>query len=110
VNWYDVGDRVRVYTETPFQDAATPPVPFDPDVVTVLVRAPGGTVTAYEYGADPEVVKLDVGEYELELDVEAAGEYRYRFQGETSGGENQGASEGRFGVRRQGVTPPAPAS
>jgi hypothetical protein len=102
VNWYDVGDRVRLYTSTPFQDAAG--AAFDPDVVTVLVKDPAGTVTSYVYDTDPEVVRLDTGEYELEIDAESAGQYSYRFQGETDGDANQGAGEGSFAVRRPRVT------
>lgn len=97
-NRYDVGDRVVLSTSTPFQDASG--VAFDPDVVRFRVKPPGGAAVTYVYGTDDEVARAGTGDYTCTIDVEAAGDWNYRVEGETSDGENRGADEKYFAVNK----------
>ena len=98
-NTYEIGDRVRIRTSTPFQDAAG--TAFDPDVVTFEVRSPGGSTVSYVYGTDDEVTKIATGDYACDVDVEAAGGWYYHVRGETDEDQNRGADQGWFGVRQK---------
>ena len=93
-NSYDVGDTVRVSTTTVFTDAADSA--FDPDVVRGKVKDPSGNATTYVYGTDSELVKDATGDYHFDVDVDEAGTWYYRIEGESSGGAKQGADEGTF--------------
>lgn len=95
-NKYDKGDRVVISTSTVFQDDEG--TAFDPDVVRFRVKPPGSAAVTYVYGTDSEVTKTATGDYTLTIDVETVGDWYYRIEGETSGGENRGADEGRFNV------------
>lgn len=97
-NTYEVGDRVRVRTSTPFQDAAG--AAFDPDVVTFEVKDPAGTTVDYIYGTDDEVSKIATGDYACDVDVDTAGVWYYYVSG-MSGSENRGAHQGSFYVRQK---------
>lgn len=101
-NEYDVGDRIKLSTSTAFADSAG--TAFDPDVVRFKVRDPAGTTTTYVYGTDANVTKVATGDYECEVDVDTAGMWLYRIEGEQSSGENRGADEGRFVVIIPGVS------
>lgn len=92
---HDLGDLVRVYTETPFTNADTDAA-IDPDVVKVSVRDPAGDVTTYVYGTDDEVVRNGTGDYEMNIDADQAGTWFYRFW---STGDGQAAEERKFVVR-----------
>lgn len=98
-NTYEVGDRIRISTSTPFQDIDA--VDIDPDVVTFTVKNPNGTSTDYIYGTDGEVTKAGTGDYDCDIDVDIAGRWYYYIIGETSGGVNRGAHQGYFDVRRK---------
>lgn len=100
-NTYEVGDRVRIQTSTPFQDADE--TAFDPEVVTFEVKDPAGTTTAYVYLTDDEVSKIATGDYACDIDVDAAGTWRYYVLGEQSDGENRGADQGSFYVKAKGT-------
>lgn len=97
-NVYDKGDRVVISTSTVFQDDEG--TAFDPDVVTFRVKEPNTTAVAYIYGTDSEVEKVATGSYTCTIDVETVGDWYYRIEGATSGGENRGADEGRFNVAK----------
>jgi len=101
VNEYHLGDRVRIGLSTPFTANGSA---FDPEVVNFLIRLPDGTLTKYTYLTDPEVVKNAIGDYEMEIDADLSGIYRYTVEGVTSGGENQGAYDGAFKVLRRRTT------
>ena len=88
-NTYDVGDLVRC--SGAFTDADGNAQ--DPATVLVDVRAPSGTTTTYTYGVDAEVVKDDTGAYHIDVDVNAAGPWWYRFYATGSG---QSADETYF--------------
>lgn len=53
----------------------------DPTALTVRVRAPDGTETAYFYLTDAEVVRTAAGRFRFDLTGEQAGEYIVRFEG-----------------------------
>lgn len=96
---YEVGDRVSISTTTVFQDSDG--TPFDPDTITFEVKAPGGSTVSYVYGTDSNVTKAGTGDYKCAIDVDTAGRWHYYIIGETSGGENRGADQGSFEVRRK---------
>lgn len=92
-NTYDVGDLVRVTgTFTDIDSVAT-----DPDVVRCKYQDPSGNDTTDVYGVG-STVKSATGVYYLDIDIDEAGTWFYRFEGETSGGEGQGAAESNFYV------------
>jgi hypothetical protein len=94
---YDIGDRVKVYTSTPFTDSDG--VIVDPDIVTFRIKEPDGTVTPYVYDDDPEVVKDGVGIYYILVNVDAHGNWYYRIEGTDAGLNYMGADEGNFTAR-----------
>ena len=100
---YDIGDAVKIYTSTPFQDQSTGN-PTDPDVVRFKVRTPSGTVTPYVYGTDTEVVKDGTGDYHMIVRPDEAGEWVWRVEGETSEGLALAAEEAHFDVSPQTVS------
>jgi len=88
-NVYQVGDLVRC-TGT-FTDADGNAQ--DPDAVLCQVLDPSKTLAEYEYGTDPELVKDSTGVYHVDVDVDAAGWWKYRFY---ATGTGQAADEERF--------------
>lgn len=89
---YDIGNKVRVsasFTNVASGDAV------DPDVVMFHWRRPAGARVTYTYGTDVELVKDDVGEYHVDLDLDKKGEWNYRWQ---STGDGQAADHGSFTV------------
>jgi len=100
---YDIGDAVKLYTSTPFTDQETS-TPTDPDVVRFIVRQPDGTTTAYVYGTDTEVVRDGTGDYYMLVRPDAAGVWRWRVEGESSGGHALAAEESHFDVLPQVVS------
>jgi hypothetical protein len=91
-NVYDVGDRVRLSCQFRALNGA----PADPSTVTVKHRAGAGPVTPLVYGTDGEVVRTGPGAYYVDIDVDAPGDWFYRFEGT---GDVVAAAEGRFDVR-----------
>jgi hypothetical protein len=97
-NTYDVGDEVRI-TGT-FTDADGNAQ--DPTAVFFAFLAPSATsATTYEYGTDAELVKDSTGVYYVDLDLDEAGLWRYRFY---STGTGQAADEGYLHAREQEVS------
>ncbi len=89
-NTYDIGDLVRI-TAT-FTDAAGDAT--DPDVVRMKYQDPSGTEAT-----DSNPTNSATGVYYADIDVDEAGTWYYRFEGETSGGSPQGAYEAFFYAR-----------
>jgi hypothetical protein len=86
---YDTGDGLRLsaaFTDDN-GDAA------DPTAVIFKLQDPDGEITTYTYGTDDEVVRDGVGAYHIDIDIEVAGAYRYRWAGT---GVVQAAAEGSF--------------
>ena len=76
-NSYDIGDRVRVSNRF-----ATPAgVDTDPTTVVCKYIDPSLNVTTKTYGSDAEVVKDSTGRYHLDIDVDEAGTWSYRWTG-----------------------------
>lgn len=99
-NVYDVGDRTEISAS--FTDPNSGDEPIDPTTVKVHYKKPDGTVTTKVHGTDVEVVKEDTGDYKIEITLDAAGVWRYRWEGE---GAAIAAEEGQLLVRAQEVVP-----
>lgn len=69
----------------------------DPSAVFVKVRNPAGSITSYQYGADPEVQKSATGIYYVNVDLDAPGWWAWRWY---STGNYQAALEGRIRVKQ----------
>jgi len=92
-NRYDLGDLVTV------RGVFTHPTTgntFDPSVVKLSVRTPGGVVTTYVYGDGDTIVKDSTGRYHAKVDGIAAGHWHYRWW---STGDGQAAEEKHFEIR-----------
>lgn len=90
---YDVGDEIRctaVFTN------ATSGAALNPSQVFAEIRKPDRTVTTYEYGVDAELVRSSTGHFYVDVDVDIAGRWYYRFY---STGTGKAAHEGAFTVR-----------
>ncbi len=97
--YFDEGDRIEVKTTVPFRDADTQAA-FDPDIVRFLVKDPTGSVETYIYNTHAVVTRSDTGDYTLTIDVDTGGDWYVRVEGEQSSGENRGADEILFVVRK----------
>lgn len=95
-NVYQVGDKVRLSAAFTDIDGNAQ----DPGGVEFKIRAPDSTVTTYTYGADVELVKDSTGNYHVDWLITAAGRYRWRMAGVTSG---QAADERSFRVEPSGL-------
>lgn len=73
---YQIGDKLRI-TAT-FKDSSR--VNADPDAVNFRFRKPDETETKYEYGTDAQIVRLSVGVYYVDLPLDAAKEWFYRWE------------------------------
>lgn len=89
INTYDVGDLVRVSGEFKASGGAL----SDPTVVYVKYKDPSGNETTKQYGVDAAVVKDATGQYHLDIDVDEAGTWYYRWY---STGTGQAAKEVEF--------------
>lgn len=96
-NTYDVGDLVRV-TGT-FTDSSGNAQ--DPTAVYCAFKDPSGNVTTYQYGQDAALEKSSTGVYYVDIDVDEAGVWYYRWY---ATGTGQAAGESTFSVREQEVT------
>jgi hypothetical protein len=88
-NEYDIGDLVRI--QGTFTDAAD--VAVDPDVVTAKYKDPSGTIIT-----DASPTNSATGVHYIDVPIDEAGTWYYRFAGTTSGGALQGAEETFFVV------------
>ena len=87
-NTYDIGALIRV--SGTFQVGG---VDTDPTAVTVKHRKPDGTLVTKVFVTDAEVVKDATGQYHMDIDIDAAGQWWYRFEGT---GTAQTAEEKNF--------------
>lgn len=87
---FQPGDTVTLDTTFKVDDVLT-----DPTAVTLTVRAPDGTQTAYVYLTDAEVVKDSTGTYHADIVVDAAGIWAWEWEGT---GAAAGVDEGTFTV------------
>lgn len=74
---YDVGDKVRLSAAfTDENEVAT-----DPTTVTVRYRKPDESTVVKVHVTDAEVVKDSTGNYHIDISVDAAGKWFYRWEG-----------------------------
>lgn len=94
-NTYTEGEVVRItgLWKTSAQ------VALDPSTVTFRMKAPSGAITVYVYGTDSQLVRDQVGVYHVDMNLNQAGTWTYRFE---STGTGQSAQEGTL------VVPPSP--
>lgn len=78
-----------------FHQPGCSPVYVDPDTVTLRVKDPSGNTTAYVYGTDVQVVQDSAGHYHANIDIDDAGTWYYRWEGD---GSYKAAAEGTFTV------------
>lgn len=72
----------------------------DPGSVTLKIKRGAGAVTAYAYGAAPEIVRDATGRYHADIPVISAGQWAYRWE---LSAPNAGAAEGVFIVQKSRV-------
>jgi signal peptidase I len=101
MNTYDIGDRVVVMGD--WRNRAN--VAVDPDTVSVRVKRPDRTTVTYVYGVGIDVVRIEAGHYELEIDVTMHGVHHYYWW---STGNGKGAAENSFEVRTSDVLESVP--
>ena len=92
---FDVFDVVRLTGS--FADIVNSPI--DPSTVTFYMRDPALNLTTHVYSAS-EVVRVDVGVYYVDFEVNTVGKHWWRFAGTGSG---QTAEEDFFNVRSSNV-------
>ena len=100
-NTYRVGQLVTVlgvFTQRTDPHDPASGVPVDPATVAIEVTDPSSVETTWVFGTDPEVENDDVGKYHANVDVDAAGTWRYRW---VSTGNGQAAGRGRFIVKSE---------
>jgi len=91
-NTYDVGNLVHCYGAFKNCDAEG----IDPSNVYFKFKEPSGEITTYTYGTDAALVRDSIGDYHVDVDVDEAGTWYYRFY---STGTGQAAAESNFVVR-----------
>lgn len=91
INTYSLGGLLRVAGL--FANIAGTAI--DPSVVKFKYRAPTGDTVTYTYGTDVQLVKDSVGNYHVDLSLDIAGTWHYKFY---STGTGQAADESQFTV------------
>lgn len=87
----DAGDVIRLRAH--FTSLG---VDVDPDVVIFKSMSPDGQVQTWQYGTDPEVIRLGTGHYYLDLHLTTGGTWHVRVEGQ---GAYQSADEQQLAVR-----------
>jgi len=91
-NVYDNGDVVRVFGTF----TSTGGTPVNPTAVRAKYRPPGSTLVTLTYGASTRVVRSSTGNYYVDIEANARGVWRYRWD---SSGVGKAAQEGQFIVK-----------
>ena len=91
MNTYPLGAVVRANCAFTTNSAAD-----DPTTVQAKIRTPSGTITAYIYGTDAQLIRDSIGNYHVDISATAAGVWSYRFIGTGTG---QAANETEFYVQ-----------
>lgn len=94
--YFDVGDLVRA--DVTFTNSAGNVA--DPTTVSVIYTSPSGTTTTKTYITDSEVVKDSTGKYHIDITIDEAGMWYYRWEGT---GTLVAAVESFIAVRRNRV-------
>lgn len=93
ISRYDVGDLVRC--SAAFTDSAG--VAQDPAGVTFKQKDPSGNIATLTYGVDGALVRASTGNYYVDVSIDEAGTWAFRFAGT---GNGQAAAESVFVVER----------
>jgi len=91
INYYKMGQKVRVTCEFKVSDVLT-----DPTTVKCKIMDPSRNVTTYVYGTDAELVKDSTGLYHVDIVTDEVQEWNFRFEGT---GSCVAVEESTFGVR-----------
>lgn len=73
---WDVGDEPRLQATFDIDK-----VPTDPSDIWYFVQAPDGTKTKLVYGVNAEIVRLATGVYYVDQYFDAAGQWKFKWQG-----------------------------
>lgn len=92
MGYYDIGDLVRL--SGVFTDAAG--ADHDPTEVYCQYTDPSGNVTTLHYGVDIALVRDSEGHYHIDVNVDEAGRWPYRWY---ATGTGQSAGTARLVVR-----------
>lgn len=92
-NTHDIGDIVQV--KAIFRNQAGDLT--DPTTIRLKIRRPDKTTSTYTYLTDPEVQRESLGVFISNLDIDQAGVWVYRWEGE---GPVKAAEEHAFDIRR----------
>ena len=92
---YIAGELVRVSAAFETGGAAT-----DPTTVILRYKNPTGTITAWTFGVDSQVVKDSVGNFRADINTNAGGTYYFRWEGT---GASQGAGQDSFVVTASNI-------
>lgn len=93
MNIYDIGDKVKIFTNFDINGG-----PTNPTVVQVEVTNPLGVRTVYTYGTDMEVETDGVGSYFMYIYPDKSGDWFYNWIG--TGAVHTAEEEG-FNVKRR---------
>jgi len=89
---YIIGQEVRLNASfTDSNDAF-----YDPTVLLFKLISPTGTLSTYQYGLNPEVIRDGVGVYYIDISVSQVGSYHWRWEAD---GANRTSLDGSFIVR-----------
>jgi len=88
---YNIGDQVRLTGTLAAADGAA----VDPSALTVVVQAPNGAQTLYVYESDEYPVRVEAGQYYVDVTPTLPGRWAYQFR---STGTGQAMDEGEFEV------------
>lgn len=79
-NLYDLGDVVKLHTETnPFKNAAG--TDTDPTVTKFAMIEPDGVETIYTYGTDAQLTRSFAGKFAVNWTCAKAGRHEWRWFG-----------------------------
>lgn len=74
-----IGSTIRIFGTLLVND-----VPTDPTSLRIEIEDPTGTITNYEYGTDPEVVRDSVGQFHFDLQLTQYGTWLFRWYSNSS--------------------------
>lgn len=91
-NTYDIGDRIRSSVEFRTTAGAL----TNPTTIIFRYKDPSENITILTYGVDAAVIRDATGQYHVDVDIDEAGTWHYRWEGT---GVLVGAVENWFKIR-----------
>lgn len=91
-NQFDIGDRIRLSVSFKPIDNSD----IEPTGVVFKLKNPSGQNIQKTYGVDPELIKESKNNYYVDIDLDKAGTWYFRF---AASGPLKAASEGSLSVR-----------